>query len=194
MFFFVQNKTGKKQANNRYFAASQQGIIRRKNGVVPENRRFSGVLFRQNRLYPLINKGQKHFYSGILQVDIRCLSGQYQVLIRSIVLQDQDFQARSAALRSPAPVQAPSEHSDFFPGAASVTPPLAAGASGRPSDQPGLYRISGPAPRGSLLRPFDPAVCHPATAPRQFTIPPAVRNRYCSTRMFSRTEPGKLQN
>ena len=45
--------------------------------------------------------------------------------------------------------------------------PLAAGSSGRPPDQPGLHRISGPAPRGSLLRPFDPAVCHSTPVSRQ---------------------------
>lgn len=52
-------------------------------------------------------------------MNIRCLSGQYQVFIRCFVLQDQDSQARSAALRSPAPAHAPPDYPCLLPGAAS---------------------------------------------------------------------------
>lgn len=112
-------KAGKKQVINRRFAGSQQGLSVRKTGIAPENRHFSGILFRWNRLYPLIDKEQRRFCIGNLQVNIRCLSGRYQVIIRCFVLQDQDSQARSAALRSPAPAHAPPDYPCLLPGAAS---------------------------------------------------------------------------
>ncbi len=113
----------KKQVKSRQLTGALQAVSRglsgRKTEFSPENRQFSGVIFYHNRLYPLIDKEQRLFCTGNLQVNIRCLSGQYQVFIRCFVLQDQDSQARSAALRSPVPAHAPPDYPCLLPGAAS---------------------------------------------------------------------------
>ncbi len=105
-------------------------------------------------------------------------SGEYQVLIRPV---SGDYQAlcfTGSGLSGLAPLRCARQ---LPPMPRRITPacfrvqrpvsPLAAGSSGRTPDQPGLHCISGPAPRGSLPRPFDPAVRHPASASRQSAHP-----------------------
>ena len=97
------------------------------------------------------------------QVKNRLISGEYQAIIRDCsgyyqgILCREDSQARSvfACARQLRPMLL-----CFSPAWFRVQqqePPFAAGSSGRLPDQHGLYHISGPAPRGSLLRPVEPA-------------------------------------
>ena len=105
-------------------------------------------------------------------------SGEYQVLIRPVSGNYQVLCFTGSGLSGLAPLrcarQLPPMLRWIIPACFRVqrsSSPLAAGSSGRPPDQPGLHRISGPAPRGSLLRPFDPAVRHPASVSRQSAHP-----------------------